>query len=73
MHDFNFNFVKKISQLNAVIMTLNDIMKKKKKNPYFGLIKIDTHYLFSLKHNKFIKIMTKSVQPLKFTGFFFFT
>jgi hypothetical protein len=31
MHDFNFNFVKKISQLNAVIMTLNDIMKKKKK------------------------------------------
>jgi hypothetical protein len=68
MHDFNFNFFKKISQLNAVIMTLNDIMKKN----YFGLMKIDTHDLFSLKHNKFIKIMTKSVQPLKFTVFFFF-
>jgi hypothetical protein len=23
--------------------------------------------MFSFKHNKFIKIMTKSVQPLKFT------
>jgi len=31
-------------------------------------MKIYTHDL-SLKHNKFIKIMTKPVQPLKFTGF----
>jgi len=31
MHVFNFNFFfKKISQLNAAIMTLNDIMQKKK-------------------------------------------
>jgi hypothetical protein len=44
MHDFNFNFFKKISQLNAAIMTLNDIMRK--KNPYFGLMKINTHDLF---------------------------
>jgi hypothetical protein len=49
-------------------MALNDIMRN---NPYFGLMKINTHDPFSLKHNKFIKIMTKPVQPLKFTIFFF--
>jgi hypothetical protein len=31
MHVFNFNLKKKISQLNAAIMTLNDIMHKKNK------------------------------------------
>jgi hypothetical protein len=50
-------------------MALNDIMRN---NPYFGLMKINTHDPFSLKHNKFIKIMTKPVQPLKFTIFFFY-
>jgi hypothetical protein len=46
MNVFNFNFFKNISQLNAAIMTLNDIMRKKKKNSYFGLMKINTHDLF---------------------------
>jgi hypothetical protein len=43
MRVFNFNFLKKISQLNATIIKLNDIMRK---NPYFGLMKINTHDLF---------------------------
>jgi hypothetical protein len=47
-------------------MALNVIMRK---SHFFGLLKIHTHDI-SLKHNKFIKIMTKLVQPLKFTGFF---
>jgi hypothetical protein len=44
MHVFNFNFfLKKILQLNAAIMTLNNIMRK---IPYFGLMEINTHDLF---------------------------
>jgi hypothetical protein len=39
-----------------------------RKSLYFVLMKIHTHD-FSFKHNKFIKIMTKSVQRLKFTVF----
>jgi hypothetical protein len=36
-------FFKKISQLNATTITLNDIMRK---SPYFDLMKINTHDLF---------------------------
>jgi hypothetical protein len=59
-------FFKKFSSLNA-IMTINAIMRKK-KSLYFGLMNIHTYDIF-IKHNKLIKIMTKPVQPLKFTGF----
>jgi hypothetical protein len=38
-----FIFLKKISQLNAAITTLNDIMGK---NHYFGLMKINTMIFF---------------------------
>jgi hypothetical protein len=38
-----FFILKKISQLNAAIMTLNDIMRK---SHYFGLMKINIHDLF---------------------------